>query len=81
LETWWKHDFILQMRNDNDVLPADLRSFLTAHACVSARDEDATRQVLRDAAVNLPQGQAHKVVSVLHASISGGGRLWLSRMA
>jgi hypothetical protein len=62
-------------------LPPDLRSFLLLHACVSARDEDATRQALRDAAVSLPQGQAHKVASVLHASISGGGRLWLSRLA
>ena len=68
------------MRNSN-AMPADLRSFLLAHACVSARDEDATRQALRDAAVSLPQGQAHKVASVLHASISGGGRLWLSRLA
>jgi len=66
---------------NTSTLPPDLRSFLLCHACVSARDEDATRQALRDAALNLPQGQAHKVASVLHASISGGGRLWLSRLA
>jgi len=59
----------------------DLRAFLLCHAAVSARDEDATRQALRDAATTLPDAQAHKVASVLHASISGGGRLWLSRMA
>lgn len=69
------------MHNNNAVLPPDLRSFLLLHASVSARDEDVTRQALRDAAENLPDGQAHKVASVLHASISGGGRLWLSRMA
>jgi hypothetical protein len=69
------------MPNHNTALPQDLQAFLLLHASVSARDEDATRQALRDAAVNLPQGQAHKVASVLHASISGGGRLWLSRMA
>lgn len=68
------------MSNSN-TLPPDLRSFLLCHVCVSARDEDATRQALRDAAVSLPQAQAHKVASVLHASISGGGRLWLSRLA
>jgi hypothetical protein len=69
------------MHNHSAPLPPDLQAFLLLHACVSARDEDATRQALRDAAVSLPQGQAHKVVSVLHSSISGGGRLWLSRMA
>jgi hypothetical protein len=31
--------------------------------------------------VELPDAQAHKVAQVLHASISGGGRLWLSKMA
>ena len=70
----------LSMRNDND-LPEDLECFLMLHACVSARDEDLTRQVLRHVATTLPEAQAHKVVSVLHASISGGGRLWLSRLA
>jgi hypothetical protein len=62
-------------------LPPDLASFLLCHACVSARDDDATRQALRAAAVELPDAQAHKVATVLHASISGAGRLWLSRMA
>ena len=62
-------------------LPPDLAAFLLCHACVSARDEDATRQVLRAAAVELPEAQAHKVATVLHASISGGGRLWLSKLA
>ena len=62
-------------------LPDDLASFLLCHACVSARDEDATRQALRAAAVELPEAQAHKVATVLHASISGGGRLWLSKLA
>ena len=69
------------MANHTTALPQDLQAFLLLHACVSARDEDAPRQALRDAAVSLPQGQAHKVASVLHSSISGGGRLWLSRMA
>jgi hypothetical protein len=62
-------------------LPDDLAAFLLAHACVSARDEDATRQALRHAATELPEAQAHKVALTLHASISGGGRLWLSRLA
>ncbi len=62
-------------------LPDDLAAFLLAHACVSARDEDATRQALREAAVSLPDAQAHKVATVLHSTISGGGRLWLSRLA
>jgi hypothetical protein len=31
--------------------------------------------------VELPDAQAHKVATVLHASISGSGRLWLSKMA
>ena len=62
-------------------LPDDLAAFLLCHACVSARDEDATRQALRAAAVELPEAPAHKVATVLHASISGGGRLWLSKLA
>lgn len=62
-------------------LPPDLASFLLCHACVSARDEDATRQALRAAATDLPDAQGHKVAQVLYQSISGGGRLWLSRLA
>lgn len=62
-------------------LPEDLAAFLLCHACVSARDEDATRQALRAAATDLSDAQAHKVATTLHASISGGGRLWLSRLA
>ena len=62
-------------------LPDDLAAFLLAHACVSARDEDATRQALRHTALELPEAQAHKVALTLHNTISGGGRLWLSRMA
>lgn len=62
-------------------LPDDLAAFLLCHACVSARDEDATRQALRYAATELPEAQAHKVALTLHSSISGGGRLWLSRLA
>jgi hypothetical protein len=62
-------------------LPDDLAAFLLCHACVSARDEDATRQALRAAATELQDASAHKVAQLLHASISGGGRLWLSRLA
>lgn len=69
------------MRTSTVELPDDLASFLLCHACVSARDEDATRQALRAAATDLTDAQAHKVATVLHASISGGGRLWLSRLA
>lgn len=61
-------------------LPDDLAAYLLCHVCVSARDEDATRQALRHAATELPDAQAHKVAQLLHASISGKGRLWLSRL-
>jgi hypothetical protein len=50
------------------------------HACVSARDEDATRQVLRVAALDLPDAQAKKVATTVHATISGGGKLWMERL-
>jgi hypothetical protein len=50
------------------------------HACVSARDEDLTREVLSYVAENLSPGQAHKVVLILYDSISDSGRLWLSRL-
>lgn len=68
------------MGTAND-LPPDLAAFLLCHACVSARDEEATRQALRAAATELTDAQAHKVALTLYASISGGGRLWLSRLA
>lgn len=60
-------------------MPDDLATYLLLHATVSARDEDATRQVLRYAAESLPDGQAHKVASQLYAAISGGARMWLQR--
>lgn len=66
---------------NNTPLPPDLGAFLLLHVCVSARDEDATRQALRYAATELSDAQGHKVVSMLHASISVDGRLWLSRLA
>jgi hypothetical protein len=66
---------------NNIPLPDDLAAFLLCHACVRARDEDATRQSLRAAAVDLPDAQAHKVATALHSSISVDGRLWLSRLA
>ncbi len=65
---------------NNIPLPPDLSAFLLLHACVSARDEDLTREVLRDVAENLSPGQAHKVASMLNDSISDSGRLWLSRL-
>ena len=61
-------------------LPDDLAAYLLCHCCVSAKDEDATRQALRYAATELSDAQAHKVATLLHSSISGRGRLWLSRL-
>lgn len=62
-------------------MPLDLRAFLTLHYCVSARDAEATRQVLRDVAVTLPQKQAHKVVAMLERSIKTSARVWLQGLA
>ena len=62
-------------------MPLDLRAFLTLHATVGARDEEATRQVLRDVALNLERRTAHKVVSMLERSISVGARVWLQGLA
>ena len=61
--------------------PPDLTAFLLLHAAVSARDEDVTRQALRQVATEMPTATGHKVATVLHKSISGSGRLWLSRLA
>lgn len=60
--------------------PDDLAAFLLLHAAVSARDEEVTRQALRQVATEMPTTTGHKVASTLHRSISGGGRLWLSRL-
>jgi hypothetical protein len=62
-------------------MPPDLRAFLTLHATVGARDEEATRQVLRDVALNLERKTAHKIVTMLERSISVGARVWLQRLA
>lgn len=62
-------------------LPDDLAAFLLAHACISARDEDATRQALRHAAEDLPDRQAHQVAHSLYRWLSPDGRAWLQRMA
>ncbi len=70
-----------KLRKRNGPMPPDLRAFLTLHATVGARDEEATRQVLRDVALNLPQRTAHKVVSMLERSIGVGARVWLKRLA
>jgi hypothetical protein len=61
-------------------LPPDLALFLLCHAAVSARDQEVTRQGLRAAATDLQEAEAHKVALTLHNAISGGGRLWLSRL-
>ena len=65
---------------NNIPLPPDLGAFLMLHACVSARDEDLTREGLGYVAENLSPRQAHKVVLMLYDSISDSGRLWLSRL-
>jgi hypothetical protein len=62
-------------------MPPDLRAFLTLHATVGAKDEEATRQVLRDVALNQPERSAHKVVSMLQRSIGIGARVWLQKLA
>jgi hypothetical protein len=62
-------------------MPPDLRAFLTLHACVSARDEDATRQVLRDVATTLPVKVGHKVVTMLQGAINTSARVWLQKLA
>ena len=62
-------------------MPLDLRAFLTLHATVGARDEEATRQALRDVALNLERKTAHKIVLMLERSISVGARVWLQGLA
>lgn len=60
--------------------PPDLAAFLLLHAAVSARDEEVTRQALRMVATEMSATTGHKVAGTLHRSISGAGRLWLSRL-
>jgi hypothetical protein len=62
-------------------MPPELRAFLTLHATVGARDEEATRQVLREVAVAMPSRSGHKVVTMLQRSISMGARVWLQKLA
>lgn len=62
-------------------MPPELRAFLTLHATVGARDEEATRQVLREVAVAMPPRSGHKVVTMLQRSIGMGARVWLQKLA
>ena len=62
-------------------MPPELRAFLTLHATVGARDEEATRQVLREVAIGMPPRSGHKVVTMLQRSISIGARVWLQKLA
>lgn len=70
-----------KLRKRNSPMPPDLRAFLTLHATVSARDEEATRQVLRDVATTLPVKVGHKVVAMLELAINISARVWLQRLA
>jgi hypothetical protein len=62
-------------------MPLDLRAFLTLHATVGARDEEATRQVLRDVALTLPAKAGDRICMMLERSISLSARVWLQRLA
>lgn len=62
-------------------MPPELRAFLTLHATVGAKDEEATRQVLREVALTMPPRSGHKVVAMLRRSISIGARVWLQKLA
>jgi len=62
-------------------MPLDLRAFLTLHATVGARDEEATRQVLRDVALTLPAKAGDRICTMLERSISLSARVWLQRLA
>lgn len=62
-------------------LPDDLAAFLLCHVAVSARDEDVLREALRDAALALPDREAHKVALSLHKYISPAGQTFLKRLA
>ncbi len=57
-----------------------LRSLLMLHVAVLGRDEEATRQSLRQAAAELEDREAHRVVQVLEASLDAHGRGWLMRL-
>ena len=57
-----------------------LRSLLMLHVAVLGRDEEATRQGLRQAALELDEREAHRVVQVLHSSLDAQGRGWLMRL-
>jgi hypothetical protein len=62
-------------------MPPELRAFLTLRATVGARDEEATRQVLREVAVAMPPRSGHKIITMLQRSISLSARVWLQKLA
>ena len=59
----------------------ELDAFLLLFLVVSERDEEATRQALREVALNFERKVAHKIAHLVERSLDGAGRLWLSRLA
>jgi len=61
-------------------LPNAFRLFLLLQAAVEARDEDATRLALREAAETLDDRDSQKVAGLIGRTVPGSGRNWLSRL-
>lgn len=62
-------------------MTAELDAFLLLFLVVTERDEEATRQALREVALSFERKKAHKIAHLVERSLDGGGRLWLSRLA
>jgi hypothetical protein len=62
-------------------MTAELDAFLLLYLVITERDEEATRQALREVALSFERKTAHKIAHLVERSLDGTGRLWLSRLA
>lgn len=64
------------------MLPTDLglRSFLMLHMCIAARDDEATRQALREVAETMDDTAGHRIVNTLRQTLPPDGQRWLASL-
>lgn len=61
-------------------MPRTLRLFLALHVAISGADQDATRQLLRMTAEELPESEAHWLANQVRASIQPREKTWLANL-
>jgi hypothetical protein len=61
-------------------MPRTLQLFLALHVAISGADADATRQLLRMTATELPESEAHWLALQVRATIHPSKKSWLANL-